>query len=143
MSVAKVERLLAGGDGARAKLTTPGEWIDLVRRGLPAASVDAIAHAVELSQAELCQVLAIPERTLIRRKKEGRLSTDESAKVVRVARVLHRATIVFGTQPKALVWLKAANRSLGSVSPLSLLDTDLGAESVLDTLGRIEHGVFA
>ncbi|NCC41946.1 MAG: DUF2384 domain-containing protein, partial [Gammaproteobacteria bacterium] len=26
---------------------------------------------------------------------------------------------------------------------LSLLDTEIGAESVLDTLGRIEHGVFA
>jgi uncharacterized protein (DUF2384 family) len=29
------------------------------------------------------------------------------------------------------------------VTPLSLLDTDIGADSVLDTLGRIEHGVFA
>ena len=28
-------------------------------------------------------------------------------------------------------------------NPLSLLDTDIGAESVMDTLGRIEHGVFA
>lgn len=25
----------------------------------------------------------------------------------------------------------------------SLLDTEIGAESVLETLGRIEHGVFA
>jgi uncharacterized protein (DUF2384 family) len=32
---------------------------------------------------------------------------------------------------------------LSGATPLSLLDTDIGAESVLDTLGRIEHGVFA
>jgi hypothetical protein len=28
-------------------------------------------------------------------------------------------------------------------TPLSLLDTEIGAELVMDTLGRIEHGVFA
>jgi len=31
---------------------------------------------------------------------------------------------------------------LGGATPLSLIDTDDGAESVMDTLGRIEHGVF-
>jgi len=37
---------------------------------------------------------------------------------------------------------ESPNRSLGNVTPLSLLDTDLGAEAVTDTLGRIEHGVY-
>jgi putative toxin-antitoxin system antitoxin component (TIGR02293 family) len=143
MSATSVERLLGGAGVVGGKPSTPGEWIELVRRGLPAAAVDSIARAVELSQTELCQLLAIPERTLIRRKKEGRLSTDESAKVLRVARVTHRAITVFGDRAKALAWLKSSNRALGAASPVSLLDTDLGAEAVLDTLGRIEHGVFA
>ena len=43
----------------------------------------------------------------------------------------------------ALTWLKTPNAALFRASPLSLLDTDIGAESVMDTLGRIEHGVFA
>ena len=141
MGTTSVERLLGGV--VRGKPRTPGEWIDLVRRGLPAAAVDSIAKAVGLSQAELCQLLATSERTLIRRKKDGRLSTDESAKVLRVARVVHRASAIFESRAKALDWLKSTNRALGSASPLSLLDTDLGAESVLDTLGRIEHGIFA
>ncbi|MFN0303493.1 MAG: antitoxin Xre-like helix-turn-helix domain-containing protein [Burkholderiales bacterium] len=143
MSATSVERLLGGAGVVRAKPTTPGEWIELVRRGLPAAAVDSIAKAVGLSQAELCRLLAISDRTLIRRKKEGRLSSDESAKVLRVARIVHRAIAVFENRAKALEWLKSPNRALGSASPLSLLDTDLGAEAVFDTLGRIEHGVFA
>ena len=60
-----------------------------------------------------------------------------------MARIVHRAIAVFENRAKALEWLKSPNRALGSASPLSLLDTDLGAEAVLDTLGRIEHGVFA
>ncbi len=105
-------------------------------------AIEALARAVQLTQAELSETLAIPERTLIRRKKEGILSTEESAKLVRAARALYRAVEVFEDRAAALDWLKAPNQALGGVTPLSLLDTDLGAETVVDTLGRIEHGVF-
>lgn len=71
------------------------------------------------------------------------LSTEESAKLLRFARVVERAEEVFEAAEPALAWLKADNAALGGVTPLSLLDTDIGADSVLDTLGRIEHGVFA
>ena len=143
MSAVSVETLLGGSGVIRRKINTPSEWIELVRRGLPARAIDAIAQAVQLTQAELSQTLAIPERTLIRRKKEGTLSTDESAKLLRVARIMQRAIDIFDDRDGALDWLKSANDSLGGVTPLSLLDTDLGAETVLDTLGRIAHGVFA
>jgi putative toxin-antitoxin system antitoxin component (TIGR02293 family) len=119
------------------------EWVALVRQGLPAASVDSLVRSTHLTQSQLAQALAIPERTLVRRKREGALSPDESAKVVRLARVVERAEGVFESTEVALNWLQAANAALGGVSPLSLLDTEIGAESVLDTLGRIEHGVFA
>ena len=80
---------------------------------------------------------------LARRKKEGRLNSEESAKVVRLARVVERAKEVFEDLDAALDWLKAPNAALSRQTPLSLLDTDIGAESVMDTLGRIAHGVFA
>lgn len=61
----------------------------------------------------------------------------------RQIRVIERAVTVFEAPDSALNWLQSPNASLGGVTPLSLLDTDLGADSVLDTLGSIEHGVFA
>ena len=51
--------------------------------------------------------------------------------------------MVFEDAQAALNWMQSPNASLGGVTPLSLLDTEIGADSVLDTLGRIEHGVFA
>ena len=74
---------------------------------------------------------------------EGLFNSEESAKLVRLARVVERAKNVFEDVEAALDWLKSANAALSGATPLSLLDTDIGAESVLDTLGRIEHGVFA
>ena len=143
MSAISVASLLGGPSVVKHKARTTHDWIKIVRRGLPAMAIEALARTVQLTQAELGATLAIPERTLLRRKKEGTLSTEESAKLVRVARVMHRAIEVFEDRAAALDWLKEPNHALDHARPLSLLDTDLGAEMVLDTLGRIEHGVFA
>ncbi len=135
---------LLGGEGVlHAAPRVAMDWISVVRRGLPSASVDAVVRLTRITQAQLAQALAIPERTLARRKREGVLSPEESAKFVRLARVVERAETVFEDTDNALNWLQSTNASLGGVTPLSLLDTDIGADSVLDTLGRIEHGVFA
>ena len=62
---------------------------------------------------------------------------------MRLARVVERAEEVFEDLDAALDWLKSPNAALAGATPLSLIDTDIGAQSVTDTLGRIEHGVFA
>lgn len=121
----------------------PLEWLSLVRQGLPAGAVDAAVRTVGMAQGELARALDIPERTLARRKREGVLNREESAKLVRLARIVERAAEVFEDERMALDWLKSANAALGGVAPVSLLDTDLGAAAVMETLGRIEHGVFA
>ncbi|WP_426148709.1 antitoxin Xre-like helix-turn-helix domain-containing protein [Polaromonas sp. DSR2-3-2] len=101
------------------------DWIPLVRRGLPAASVEAISRLTRTAQSELAHALAIPERTLARRKREGLLSAEESAKFVRFARVVERAEEVFEDGPPALAWLKTGNPALGDVTPLPLLDVKI------------------
>ena len=135
---------LLGGDGVL--MSHPRvimDWIPLVRQGLPAASVDSMLKLTRMAQTELTKALAIPDRTFARRKREGVFSPEESAKLVRFARVVERAEEVFENTMQALAWLKTENPALGDVTPLSLMDTDIGADSVLDTLGRIEQGVFA
>lgn len=57
------------------------------------------------------------------------------------ADVLKRATEVLNDENKGLLWLNSHNPSLGGI-PASLLDTENGIQSVMDTLGQIEHGVF-
>lgn len=139
----QIESLLGGGRVLRAKPRTALDWVAVIRQGISSSAVDALTRALGVTQGELAAALGIPERTLARRKREGILSSEESAKLVRLARVVERSEEVFGDMDAALDWLKAANAALSGAAPLSLMDTDIGAESVLDTLGRIEHGVFA
>jgi putative toxin-antitoxin system antitoxin component (TIGR02293 family) len=136
--------LLLGGRGVLQ--VTPRsslDWVSVIRRGISPAAVDSLTKFIRVTQSELARALGIPERTLARRKKEGVLNSEESAKLVRLARVVERAKDVFEDFEASLNWLKSPNAALSGATPLSLLDTDIGAESVLDTLGRIEHGVFA
>jgi putative toxin-antitoxin system antitoxin component (TIGR02293 family) len=119
------------------------DWISAIRKGLPAGAIDALLQNTHLSQAQLSTVLAIPERTLARRKREGILTSEESDKLVRLARIIERAEEIFEGLSPALDWLQSPNHALNGELPINFLDTDIGAENVLDTLGRIEHGVFA
>ncbi len=141
--VLSVESLLGGKRVLQAKPRTPLDWVSVIRQGISSAAVDSLAKAIHVTHSELAVALGIPERTLARRKKEGTLNSEESAKLVRLARVIERAEEVFEDLGASLDWLKSPNAALAGATPLSLLDTDIGAESVMDTLGRIEHGVFA
>lgn len=141
--VRSVESVLGGKGVLGAKPQSTLDWVGMIREGIPAAAVESILSAMQLSQTELAQALGIPERTLARRKREGVLNSEESSKLLRLARAISRANEVFDEPVAAIDWLKSPNAALGGNAPLSLLDTDIGAESVFDTLGRIEHGVFA
>jgi putative toxin-antitoxin system antitoxin component (TIGR02293 family) len=107
------------------------------------AAVEELARRLDLSAAELLAMIRIEPRTALRRRAEGRLRTEEADRLLRVARVVARARSVFGSLDKARRWLKRENRVLGGAAPVTLLGTDLGAESVGDELGRIEFGDFA
>ena len=141
--IVSIEALLGGRKVLQARHRTAMDWVMVIRQGLSSAAVDCLAKAMRITQSELAAALGIPERTLARRKKEGTLNSEETAKVVRLARVVWRATETFEDLETALDWMKSSNAALSGATPFSLLDTDIGAESVMDTLGRIEHGVFA
>ncbi len=114
---------------------------EAVRRGLPFASLKALAVALKREPADVAALIGIPERTFQRRK-GAVLTAPESDRLVRVARVVSQAFRVIGDCDRALEWLDRDNKALGGHPPLSLLDTDLGAHDVQNTLQRIEFGVF-
>ena len=138
-----VQNVLGGKGVLGVRPRSSLDWVGMIREGIPAGAVESILSVVHLSQTELAQALGIPERTLARRKREGVLNSEESSKLLRLARVVSRASEVIDDPAAAVDWLKSPNAALRGNAPLSLLDTDIGAENVLDTLGRIGHGVFA
>ncbi len=139
-----IESLLGRPAKTRNKLQSSLDWIPVIRGKLPASMVESVTAATGLSRSELLRSLGLAERTIARRKKEdGLLSQEETEKLVRFARMTVRASEVFDDDEAALDWLRTPNASLDGHRPLDLLDTEIGARLVADTLGRIEHGVFS
>jgi putative toxin-antitoxin system antitoxin component (TIGR02293 family) len=124
----------------------PADYSAVARRPreeLPYAVLAAVAKRYRIPLATLARVIGLPERTLARRKKDRYLRADESARLLRVARVATSAEDVLGAQAKAGRWLQNPNRALGGAMPLDRLDTDLGAEEVVTILDRVEYGVYS
>ena len=113
-----------------------------IEKGLPISSFEKLKKKLGVSDNFLSQIVNIPKRTLTRRKQQGRLNTQESEKVLRVARLYDRALEVFEDTEAAEKWLKEPARGLGNASPLNYAKTELGAREVERLLTRIEHGIF-
>ncbi|HWL27919.1 MAG TPA: antitoxin Xre/MbcA/ParS toxin-binding domain-containing protein [Burkholderiaceae bacterium] len=133
--------LLGGVRVFRRAPDTLADWIPLVRKGLPPACAVEIAERLGFSRTELANILGISTATLRKRQRSAHLTVTESSRLLRQANIVQRADEVFESLDNALAWLKSPNLALGSVTPMSLLDTELGAEEVRRRLGRIEQGI--
>ena len=125
-------------------IKNPGDLTHLIRKGLPAGSITALAEKLRIGNSALLRKLGIPQRTLTRRLSHSLLLTPaQSDHTVRMARVYADAVEMIGDREKAIEWLSAPNRALGGERPFDQLDTDTGARMVEDILGRIAYGVYS
>jgi putative toxin-antitoxin system antitoxin component (TIGR02293 family) len=130
--------------GLKGRVEAAIDLMPLIRSGLPSTALERMARHLDLSAVATIESLGLAKRTIARRLHEHKpLSTEESERVVRLARVFAEAKHVLGSEAKARLWLQKPNRTLGGETPLHLLDTDIGASAVFEELGRIEYGVFA
>lgn len=127
--------------GVRASATR--DLIAAVKRGLATGVFEGLAARLGVSEAVLARVTGISASTLLRRKKGGRLSAEESEHVLRIATLLDTASSLFGTVEDGASWMRATNAALGGASPLSFADTEVGAREVENLLGRIAYGVYS
>lgn len=113
-----------------------------VRQGLPVTTLAVASSALGVSSAELIGWLHISPRTWARRKSAGRFDTLESDRLARLLRLIRRTADVVGGDNEARTWLTTPSRALDHRTPLEVAATEVGAEAVLQLLGRLEHGVF-
>ncbi len=121
-----------------------GEQITEVKKGLPTESLGELRRRLDVSFKELTDVLHISQSTLSRRRNRGRpFTSEESQRILRVARAYRRAVDVLGSPDNARTWMKTQLPALQGETPLAYLETEPGAREVEDILGRIESGVYS
>ena len=92
MKTATLERKTAS-----PKAMHPTHLIRRIEKGLPFAELEALRKNLDLPLEQLASKLSISRATLHRRKTAGRLSPDESDKLIRFSRLLEHAASVLAT----------------------------------------------
>lgn len=133
--------------GARTLGIAPGDAAQIVRlvqEGFVFSRLTKLQKATELPWERIARFTAIPQRTITRRQKEGRLQSDESDRVLRASRIFDLATDLFmGDAVAARLWLERPQLGLGGAVPIEYAATDAGAREVENLIVRLQHGVFA
>ncbi len=105
-------------------------------------ALESLSRESGMSIPEIAFVIAVPERTLARRKVKGRFPLEEAERLLRLSRVFESAVALFeGDVAAAMTWLRAPERALDNHTPLDYVRTELGAREVENLIGKLEHGV--
>ena len=119
------------------------EQIDVIRSGVSAKNLVLFAEAVKVPQEAVFRVVGIPVTTAKRKlSKDENLDPATTERLIRIYRLEKLAEDVFGDSEDARKWLRTENLGLGA-TPLSMLDTDLGAQEVSRVLQAIAYGGVA
>jgi putative toxin-antitoxin system antitoxin component (TIGR02293 family) len=115
--------------------------VRVIRLGLPAVAFVGVADVLYLTVDELAGKLRVSPRTVRdQRKKLVRLSSENTEKLVRIARIQSQARKVFSTDEAVAGWLRSPSPALDGTLPIDLLDTDLGAREVESVINGMAYG---
>jgi len=144
MSIAEIAKVLGGSKTFKRAVKNSDDLASSIRAGLPATTINVLADRLTMPRTDIAKRLGIPQRTLTRRlSQHARLTTDESDRAARMARIIALAVEVLGSNEKAASWLRTPNRALRGKAPIDEIGTDPGYRSVEDVLYAIAYGMYS
>lgn len=133
-----------GVPGPLSPLVVREGVVGLVRRGLPFPMLDEVATAAGVGRLAMARVIGLSPSTLARRRTSGTLTTEESDRLVRVARLVGMAyELMRGNGEAARRWLAEGHELIEGESPLERASTEAGGREVEQLIGRLRHGTFS
>lgn len=112
-----------------------------IEKGLPVAALDKFAGHICPRDVRRFTHRVVPKPTLERRRRDKKpLTTEESDRLARIAKVFVFALQVFGDEEKVRSFLERPHPMLDSKLPLEVaLATGPGADAVINVLGRAAY----
>lgn len=142
-SIVKENKRLGSEELLGIKFSDNLELADRIEEGFSFGVLQRLSDRTGLPLDSVRAAVRISPRTFTRRRKENRLSPEESDRLVSVSRIVSLAFALFeGEIDAGLEWLLSPNRALGGRSPMEMAATETGAREVESLIGRLEHGVF-
>lgn len=120
--------------------SNPNVRIDRIRKGIDSQYIISVSEHFKVPRESIARLIGMPPSTMNRKLKlKSVLTSAESERLERIAVIEAEAEDVFGAPDKAKNWMLKSHMTLGS-TPLSMLDTDIGATEVRRVLNAIAYG---
>ncbi len=127
--------------------------MDLVRHGVPARAVAALADVLAMSRDELTRELGLARATVERKLRDGgRLGQAESERVLGMTRLIAQVQRVvnesgdpagFDAPRWVAGWLQTPAPALGGRPPIAYMDTAEGRGVVSQLVDQMQSGAYA
>jgi len=119
---------------------SPFDLADAVAKGLSVDAVDRLCAQVAPADPSL-RYRIVPKANLARRQRTRRLSSDESERLARLARIWAFAVDVWGSEAAARQFLAKPHALLAGRIPRDFAaETEIGAREVEGLIGRLKYG---
>lgn len=113
----------------------------LPEKGLPLTAVQSLKNQ-GLTFTEISDIVISPRTLKHRRSRKEKLSSVETDRALRVARIVGLADRVFGSRAKALLWLRSQDDRLDNRTPMQMLVNESGGRLVESMLWQIDEGIY-
>lgn len=118
--------------------------ISEIRKGSPASNLIGIAEAMQVPRERVYNLIGLSASTAKRKlARDEALDPQMTERLTRIGAIEKLAEETFGDPELASQWLQANNLGLGNVTPLSMLDTEIGCREVSRVLNAIAYGGVA
>lgn len=126
-----------------AAARSPFGLIARIEDGLPIGALERVSQLLAPGDVHFKYRL-VPKATYERRKAAHRLSSDEGTRLARLARVWSLALDVWQSEVEARDFLFRSHPMLEDKRPIDVvIQSEIGAELVLDILGGLKYGSAA
>lgn len=145
MQVQDIVNVMGGRSMFGHAVATPLDLQRGIGEGVSVRALDRVAGHVYADPVARRALMTrvIPEGTLKRRLREGRLTPGEGERTARLANVIAHAEYVWRDENDARQWLTTAHPELGDRAPIEVAVDEFGARHVEDILEAILHGLPA
>jgi putative toxin-antitoxin system antitoxin component (TIGR02293 family) len=113
----------------------------LPEKGLPLTAIQSLKEQ-GLTFTEISEIVISPRTLKHRKSRKEKLSSVETDRALRVARIVGLADRVFGSRRKALLWLRSADDRLDNRTPMQMLANESGGRLVESMLWQIDEGIY-
>lgn len=115
--------------------------ISEIRKGAPASNLVGAAEALRLPRERVYELVGLSASTAKRKLAKGEaLDPMSTERLTRLGAIAKLAEDTFDSPLLASEWLQTVNVGLGNVTPLSMLDTEIGCREVSRVLNAIAYG---